>query len=616
MRDLLRSLFFTLLLCTSFSVWSQENTFEKADSLIKEGYEKAFLNELYEIKSQEDLIKDPEEHLKLYVKLMEYFRIYQFDHDSIIKYYNIGNQLATDYHNQEYLYNFEFMWGTYLMNTGKYKEGLLIFQKICPIVEENNYSYLPHLYDSYARLFYLLKDYQKAYSYLKKEAQIFKEQGNLANTSATYNNLGVLYISENMLDSALVYHNLSQEINFKLKDSINIVRSYNNLGRAYYKLSKYKKADSLFQLALNYDHNRVNLGLLVNYANLLIDQNNLEEAELFLLNAIERNPIKHTKKSALAQLVRVKKEQNKYKEALAYSEELRLLSEELLDETKVKELERLTVEYETNQKEQEISSLKKINTKQQQLLSKNRLLIIVSSALLVLIGLLLALYFKNKNFQSKVEKMLMEQKLLHSKMNPHFIFNSLSNIQSNILQDQKEVAVKYLVKFSKLLRYNLEQSTHDTALFEDEIKSIRDYLEMQNLRLNGNLEYVINVDEELEQDTDIYIPGMMMQPIVENALEHGLEGVDHPRIEIDVQDKDDHLHITFIDNGVGYSRTQNKKNPNKTSHASKILNRRLEILAKKLNLNLYYEIADNLDQNQQIIGTKATLVIPITSLQE
>lgn len=499
------------------------------------------------------------------------------------------------------------------MNTGNYKEGLLIFQKICPIVEQKNYPYLPHLYDSYARLFFILKDHNKAYSYLKKEAEIFQERGNLANTAATYNNIGVLYISQNILDSDIRYHNLSQNINFKLKDSINIVRSYNNLGRAFYKAKQFKVADSIFQLALNYDQKRINIGLLVNYANLLIDRNQFEEAEKFLLNAMERNPIKHTQKSAMAELIRVKKGQGKFKEALEYSEELRMLSEELLDETKIKELERLTVEYETAQKEQEISNLQEITKNQQVLLSKNRLLVIISIALMILAGLLIALYFKNKNYQTKVENMVMEQKLLHSKMNPHFIFNSLSNIQTNILHGEKDVAVKYLVKFSKILRCNLEQSTHDTTLLSDELRSIRDYLDLQNLRLNSELNYQINIKEEVEQDDDIYIPGMMIQPIVEYALEHGLKGIENPQIQITGEDKDDHLILTITDNGVGYSTTLKHKNPNKTSHASSILNRRLEILSKKLNLPLYFKIEDLLDDNLNIIDSKATLVLPITS---
>lgn len=611
----LRPLLLALLLCCSFKGIGQENYFIKADSLEKAGLHNAFLKELYSLEQEDQIKSDPKSHLKLYVKLMEYYRLIEFNQDSVIKYYKIGNQLALDYHNQEYLYNFDFMWGTFLMNTGNYKDGLLIFQKICPVVEQKNYPYLPHLYDSYARLFYILKDYDKAYNYLKKEATIIKKLGNLANTSATYNNIGVLYISQNILDSALVYHELAQKINFQLNDSINIVRSYNNIGRAFYKSDQFDKADSIFQLALRYDPKRLNAGLLVNYANLLIDQNEFEEAEQFLLNAIDRNPIKHTQKSAIAELIRVKKGQKNYREALQYSEELRLLSEELLDETKIKELERLTVEYETTQKEQEISNLQELTKNQQALLSKNRLLVIVSAALMVLIGLLLVLYFKNKNFQTKVEKMTMEQKLLHSKMNPHFIFNSLSNIQANILQDQKEVAVKYLVKFSKLLRYNLEQSKQDNAVLGDELKSIKDYLDMQNLRLNGALVYTINVEEEVENDGDIYIPGMMIQPIVENALEHGLEGVENPYIQIDIEDKDDHLKICVMDNGVGFSQTQNKKNPNKTSHASNILKRRLEILSKKLNLELFYHIEDNLDKNNRIIGTIATLAIPITTPQ-
>lgn len=502
------------------------------------------------------------------------------------------------------------MWGTFLINTGKYKEGLLIFQQICPTVEENNYPYLPHLYDSYARLYYNLNDFEKAYSYLKKEATIFKEQGNLANTAATYNNIGVLYISQMRIDSAIIYHNLAQDINFELNDTINIVRSYNNLGRAFYKMGKLNKADSLFTLALDYDRSRINVGLMVNYANVLIAQDQLDKAEEFLTNAIDRNPVKHTQKSAYEELVVIKKKQGKYKEALEISEKLREISTELLDETKIKELERLTVEFESTQKEKEIANLQVLNNNQKLLISKNRLLAIVSVAFLLLIILVFLLFYRNKIFQSKLNQLTMEQKLLRSKMNPHFIFNSLSNIQSNILQGENQTAIKYLVKFSKLLRYNLEQSTHDAVKFSDEMRSIVDYLDMQNLRLGDKLTYHVDMDEDLEQE-EVFIPGMMIQPIVENSLEHGLEGQPHPEIWIKIKDKDDHIFITIEDNGVGLSATMDKRNPDKKSHASEILNRRLNLLAKELDLDLYYTLKDRINTNGETMGAIATLVIPI-----
>lgn len=98
-----------LLLFTSLSGFGQNNLFKKADSLKKESFHTSHLKELHLLEKNEALLASPELQLKLYVKLMEYYRLIEFNQDSIIKFYKIGNQLALDYNNEEYLYNFQFM---------------------------------------------------------------------------------------------------------------------------------------------------------------------------------------------------------------------------------------------------------------------------------------------------------------------------------------------------------------------------------------------------------------------------------------------------------------------------------------------------------------------------
>ena len=198
---------------------------------------------------------------------------------------------------------------------------------------------------------------------------------------------------------------------------------------------------------------------------------------------------------------------------MAYQEQLNKLSQELLDETKVKEIERLKIAHSTEQKEQEIAALKVINESQQQVIDRNKMLVVIGILLLLICIIVFILWSVNKAKQNKIYQLEMNSKVLHLQMNPHFMFNTLAAIQGNILSNQTKLASRYLVKFSKLLRHHIEQTRSGMVLFEDEIQSLRDYLELQKMRMDNPLQYQITFSEENESDsTDVYVPAMLVQP--------------------------------------------------------------------------------------------------------
>ncbi|SFT48152.1 Histidine kinase-, DNA gyrase B-, and HSP90-like ATPase [Lishizhenia tianjinensis] len=608
------NLFFTLLLLLSTSLsFGQDQFFSKLDSLNAANNDLEYIKELHRLNDNYNFEDEPLVHLKIYVKMVQYYRLHEYSKDSIIKYYQAGKQLATQENNQEFLCNLEFLYGSYLIDEGQFDKALEVMNAVRPVIEKEQYEFLPHLYDSYAKLYYLTNNPEKAFDYLKIEAAIFKQRNDIPNTRSTYNNLGILYSVSAKYDSALYYHQISEEINKQVKDTFNLIKTYSNIANLYLQQQDLEKADSVFRLALDISSNNANNELIINYVDVLIDKKEYKLAEELLIDELKKIPATYLQKDLYRQLMAVNKAKGDYQQALTYSEKLREVSEIILDETKIKAIERLTVEFETEQKEQEIANLHILTNNQQLELSRSRLLIIISITLLVVVILVFLLFYRTKSYQTKLNQLVMEQKLLRSKMNPHFIFNSLSNIQTNILKGEKEVAIKYLAKFAKLLRYNLEHSTHDSLNFSDEMKSIEDYLDMQNLRLNGALTYLIEKDESLEME-ELKIPGMMIQPIVENSLEHGLEGHEHPKIWIKIKDEDERLIITVEDNGVGLSKTLQKQNPNKKSFASDILKRRLAILSKKLNLELTYHIEDKKNEHGETTGAMATLILPVLNL--
>lgn len=601
-----------LLLIISFSSTSigQELVFKKLDSLDQTNNIVAYKKELHRLNNEFSNSDDTLTKLKINIKLVEYYRLYEFTPDSIVKFYNLGIKQAKYLNKLEEQYNFEFMYGSYLVDVGEFDKALALFNEIRPVIEENEFEFMPHLYDSYAKLFYITNDIEKSFSYLKLEASIFREREDLSNMCAAYNNLGILYSVLPNYDSSIYYHHLAEKVHIKEKDTLNIIRSYSNIANVLQRMNELSQADSLYQLAFELNPKMNNKELLINYVNVLLDRKDYEKAETLLLETLQKNQTKYLEKDIYRQLMEVNKAKGDLSSALQYSEKLRVVTEELLDETKVEAIERLTTEFETEKKEKEIENLHILTENQKLEIAKNRLQTIIVLSVFLLGILIFLLIYRNKVFQTKLNQLTMEQKLLRSKMNPHFIFNSLSNIQSNILQGENQTAVKYLVKFSKLLRYNLEQSTDDAVRFSDEIRSIEDYLDMQKLRLDDNLEYHIELVDEFEME-DIFVPGMMIQPIVENCLEHGLVGIPYPKITITIKDKINYLHINIEDNGIGLEQSKQKSNPNKKSHASEILQRRLKLLSKDLDLKLFYSIKNKLDDHGNIVGSKATLLIPI-----
>jgi len=167
----------------------------------------------------------------------------------------------------------------------------------------------------------------------------------------------------------------------------------------------------------------------------------------------------------------------------------------------------------------------------------------------VLIGTLILFFNRQKKFKIEKQNFLLQQRLLRSQMNPHFTFNSLNLIKSEIGKDT-EKSSKYLIKFSKILRKLFENSTKDYILLTEEVELLVDYLDMQQFRFLDRFEFKI---DNTILDEDIAIPPMLLQPFVENAIVHGFKHIDQKgSILIKLSLADQLVICTIEDNGVGF----------------------------------------------------------------
>lgn len=239
---------------------------------------------------------------------------------------------------------------------------------------------------------------------------------------------------------------------------------------------------------------------------------------------------------------------------------------------------------------------------------KNNWLIGLSGMLLLL---LFGVYFYYRNNKQKqaitvLEKDQMKQKLLVTQMNPHFIFNSIENIQHLIYDKKDHEAADYLTKFSMLTRQILEHSNENYIQLTEEVEMIKNYMAIQQLLYSNKFDFSISVDDSIDSET-IFLPPMLTQPFIENAIKHGLSNREkNGMIDIHFYLRDSKLFFEVTDNGKGFDAS--KKTTNHKSLAMTITKERLIGYTKNQDFVVH---TDNIvDKDTNIVGAKVSFEIP------
>lgn len=250
------------------------------------------------------------------------------------------------------------------------------------------------------------------------------------------------------------------------------------------------------------------------------------------------------------------------------------------------------------------------------------LMILAGMALVFLVSMIRLRNIRQKNElvsqKIKLEQALQQSMLasIKSQMNPHFLFNALNTIQSYIYTSDKENASRYLGKFSELTRMILDMSNKEIVAVAEEIKALQLYLELEQIRFEDKLMYSLTVDENISTETS-YIPSMLIQPYIENAIKHGLLHKKTDRqLLVRFVKKDSGIMVTIDDNGVGRKRSgelNKAKAKHHESFASSANEKRLQILNKGMQQHIYLEIIDKEDAGGHASGTNVHMYIPFVT---
>ncbi|WP_297088856.1 sensor histidine kinase [uncultured Draconibacterium sp.] len=246
-----------------------------------------------------------------------------------------------------------------------------------------------------------------------------------------------------------------------------------------------------------------------------------------------------------------------------------------------------------------------------------QLLITKIFIVLILLGLgflVIRAYYRRQliNREKDYQLVTLENRALQSMMNPHFIFNSLGSIQKFLLQNKAEEAGTYLSNFARLIRQTMNSIKSNSVPLDDEVDRLRNYIKLEQSRLENRFDFHILVDERLEED-EYSIPSMIVQPFVENAIWHGISQLTEGG-NITVRFNyinEESVEVIVEDNGIGFERSKAfSKSKDHLNLASSLTNKRIQLIGEKYRVKtqLNYE---ELFPGKTNPGAKITLLLPI-----
>jgi tetratricopeptide (TPR) repeat protein len=446
-------------------------------------------------------------------------------------------------------------------------------------------------------------DIEKSLNYLNRAMEIYERNNNVIGKSTVLQNLGYICFRQKDYCTALKYGQRSLELREKMKDENGTKNSHQLLSLIYRATGRYDKAIESDMITLRLAEKLKEIG-------------DLAEANEHLSLCY--------------------KDLSDFKKALFYANEHARWKDSLFSFQKFTKINSMEMAYAIEKEQVKIDQLEKENLLKTEIAEQQKWKIrylILSVVLLSASGGLLFMRFRQKSAyaveQTKKNRIIenqnneirnkndvlesvnreLHEKAFKSQMNPHFIFNSLNSIQFLILQKNSEDAFVYLSKFSTLLRKILDYSNQSRIDVKEEMEMLQLYLQLEALRFEDGLKYTIEADESLRKRN--VIPPMMVQPIVENAIAHGLLHKKGERTLLVKFIKDDNRVLCSVtDNGIGREASSKIRSRNGgifKSWGMKITEQRIAVQNNLMRENSSCLVKDLIDENGNPSGTCVTL---------
>lgn len=454
-------------------------------------------------------------------------------------------------------------------------------------------------------LVYLSMRDSSALSYFIEGIEVAKGSEINSDISVHATNTGCFYtekpIDPQNFKTAEHYFEIAIETERKTTRYALLAETYMEYGILCVKYNLYVKADSIFKNALillqKFDSSLLNL---------TFDDPSVKMRD----QVVSRSVLLKIYQS----YVNIYHAQGDYKNAFEY-EVLRNNLNEWIQLNKVrKESELINAAYEAEKINKQIAYLSTEKELQHIKALRSRQILVGAIVVILISGLLIIMVLRNKRFKAEHEKTQLRQRLLRSQMNPHFIFNSLASVQNFIVKQDAIKASIYLSRFSELVRSILKNSLDEQITLEHELSTIENYLELQKVRFPEKFDYHIHVDDKLDPE-NIFVPPMLAQPFIENAIEHGIKHRSTKgNISISYTRNGHWMTFAIKDDGIGREKAnelRQKFDKDHKSLATSITKERIKVLNRKLRHKITMEIIDLKDEQGEARGTRVVFEVPL-----
>lgn len=513
---------------------------------------------------------------------------------------------------------------THKMVSGSMVEPALMGQIFAALkISEQTHSRLTYyFYDLLAQAYFQNGNEKKSMEYA---AIYFKHNpfNNHLVIKQRYYDISFLLASRlNDFKKMAYYNTQARRLAEQVGDSLAIARTYDNQAQIYSLQLQSAKALACSKIYFNYLKKTNNLnGIAYNNLATAFSKNKQPDSAIKYYKegiAFEKRDVSIRQKDIYYNgLIEAYKMKGDFAHALqaadsAYSIELG--NYKAIEAVKVAEIHE---KYETEKKDRNIAELNSRNKLNETIIKQQRWTLFL--ALIIFLSVVSFFYSfyrqqrlreKNKLLKSENKRLSVEQKMLQAQLNPHFIFNAIANLQSLIASGHSEESVCYLRSFSELLRSTLEQNRKDFIEIDEEIASLNNYLRLQQMRYADVFDYKIIVDDQLDLNQTL-IPPMLVQPFVENAIEHGFRNIAYKGLlAISFKIKDGLLAIEIDDNGSGLGAKPHD-NPKKQSLAQVILKERIDLLFTANGQQAQFKVWDK--RTNAVTGVFVEILIPIVN---
>ena len=615
-----------------------------------------------------DLLKISNDNDSLYWSLaaldlivLNYEALNEFD--SCVKYSREATYIAKIINKPWDVAYFQSMLGNAQVNLGSFYDALENYEKAVEYSKNAEMiKYETAFLTNIGKIYHFLGDDLKALDYFLQSYYIKKEHELTDNLSPSLINIASVYSTLEKYEEAVNFHKeaiklaegsnknyyrmkaltglgfdywlmkeyeLSEKNYFKalhLSDSLNDKTSKANilakLSSVYQETGKkeeaLKCAEKSLALSREIDYQYGISSFTRTLGEIYLSEKKYSEAKKLLLNSIEISrtikAMDNLKDSYLSTSLLYEKLDDADK-ALKYYKLYSTIRDSLLKHEEADKYTVVQIKYEMEKKGREVENLTHENEIKELKLSRSKYLLFGFIVFFSMVFLFLVLFIRQNRIRNIQKTVVLEQKLLRSQMNPHFIFNTLAAIQKYIYDKSSLLATDYLGRFTKLMRFILQSSAVEQIKLEDEITFLDNYIKLQALRFDNKFAYEIETDPEIESD-EMMISPMLIQPFVENAVEHGLRPIEKGgMLQIRLNLDGDYINVEVEDNGVGREaarKMNEQKRPGHKSMAMNITKERLAYLNKKSNRNINFKVIDLSDKSGKPIGTRVILNIPFT----